>query len=194
MASHGLLVVLSAPSGAGKASLLRRLEELGVTLMHPVSVTTRPPRDNETDGKEYYFRSRQQFDAMLEEGAFVEWADVHGARYGTLRCELERCTEQGHDVVLELDVQGMRNLRRMGLPVVGVFLMPPSLEELERRLRCRGQNDEDSIKLRLDNAREEMDARVEYDHVIVNENLDEAARQFEAVLQQERKRRTAAAS
>lgn len=189
MAARGLLVVLSAPSGAGKASLLKRLEERGVTLMHPVSVTTRAPRENETDAKQYHFRSREQFDAMLENGEFVEWAEVHGARYGTLRAELERCTAAGHDVVLELDVQGMRNLRRAAVPVLAVFLMPPSLEELELRLRSRGQNDEASIQVRMENAREEISARVEYDHVIVNDDLDQAAQAFEKVLKEERARR-----
>jgi guanylate kinase len=190
VAARGLLVVLSAPSGAGKASVLRRLRERGLDLAHPVSVTTRSPREDEVDGREYFFRSRQQFDAMLEDGAFVEWAEVHGARYGTLRSELERCTETGTDCVLELDVQGMRNLRRAGVQVVSIFLMPPSMEELEQRLRGRGQNDEASIALRLENALEEMEARGEYDHVIVNDDLDAAAEAFEQVLKEERARRS----
>lgn len=185
----GLLIVLSAPSGAGKASILRRLVERGVKISHPVSVTTRAPRDGERDGHEYHFRTPKEFARLREKDAFVEWAEVHGQYYGTLRSELERCLREGKDVVLELDVQGMRNLREAGLPVVSVFLMPPDLSELERRLRARGQNDEASISLRLLNARDEMEAKDEYDHVIVNEDLDEAARLFEQVFEIERARR-----
>lgn len=186
---HAMLVVLSAPSGAGKASVLKQLATNGVHLMHPVSVTTRAPREGEQDGREYYFRSPEVFSALRDEGAFVEWAEVHGQYYGTLRSELERCLNDGNDVVLELDVQGMRNLREAGLPVLSVFLMPPSLAELERRLRSRGQNDEASISLRLLNARDEIEAKDEYDHVIVNDDLENAARTFEQVLEMERARK-----
>ena len=189
MAKQGLLIVLSAPSGAGKATLLQRMRQRGAVLNHPVSVTTRQPRADEAEGREYYFKTEAEFDALLEQGAFVEWAAVHGARYGTLRSELERYMTAGSDVVLELDVQGMRNLRQMGLPVVAVFLLPPDLHELERRIRGRGQNDEASINLRMQNARDEIAAKNEYDHVIVNDDLDEAARLFERVLEIERARR-----
>jgi len=188
VAKQGLLIVLSAPSGAGKATLLQRMRDRGAVLNHPVSVTTRQPRADEADGREYFFKAEAEFDALLEQGAFVEWAAVHGARYGTLRSELERHMAAGSDVVLELDVQGMRNLRAAGLKVVSVFLLPPDLEELERRIRGRGQNDEASINLRMQNARDEIAAKDEYDHVIINDNLDEAARLFAHVLEAERAR------
>lgn len=188
MAKPGLLLVLSAPSGAGKATLLHRLRERGVKLLHPVSVTTRAPRDGEQDGREYNFRSTEEFDALHSAGAFVEWAEVHGHRYGTLRTEVERCLALGKDVVFELDVQGMRALKAAKLPVVSVFLMPPSVEELDRRLRMRGQDDPDSIELRMQNAHDEIAAKDEYDYVIVNDDLETAAREFERVLATERDR------
>ncbi len=187
---RGLLVVLSAPSGAGKASLIKQLADHGVRLAHPVSVTTRAPRDGERDGHEYHFRSPSEFARLRDQGAFVEWAEVHGQYYGTLRTELERCLSVGDDVVLELDVQGMRNLREAGMKVVSVFLMPPSLDELERRLRSRGQNDEASISLRMLNARDEIEARDDYDHVVVNDDLERAAREFERILETERARQS----
>ena len=179
----GLIVVLSAPSGAGKNALLSALAEQGVSLKHPVSVTTRAPRDGEQHGKDYYFRTAEEFEALLAEGAFVEWAEVHGNRYGTLRAELERCLESDGDVVLELDVQGMRSLRRTGLPVMSVFLAPPSMAVLEERLRSRGTDSDDAIALRLRNAAEEMEAMGEFDHVIVNDELDRAANEMRKFLE-----------
>lgn len=189
MPGPGLLVVISAPSGAGKATVIRRLIEQGVRVSHPVSVTTRPPREGELDGREYYFRTPAEFDALLAANAFVEWAEVHGNRYGTLKSELERCTGQGNDVILELDVQGMRNLVRAGLNPVTIFLLPPSMDELERRLRERGTDTEETIALRLKNAREEIDAQIEYNHVIVNDDIDRAVCELKEILEAERARR-----
>lgn len=174
--------MLSAPSGAGKNALLSALAKEGVKLLHPISVTTRAPREGELDGREYYFRTPEAFDSLVAEGAFVEWAEVHGNRYGTLRAELDRCLATGGDVVLELDVQGMRNLRRTDLPVMSVFLAPPSMEVLEQRLRARGTEDDATIDLRLRNAAEEMAARHEFDHVIVNDELDRAAHEMRVFL------------
>ncbi|MFM1919603.1 MAG: hypothetical protein RLZZ303_1237 [Candidatus Hydrogenedentota bacterium] len=189
MPGPGLLVVISAPSGAGKATVIRRLIEHGVRVSHPVSVTTRSPREGELDGREYYFRTPEEFDALLADNAFVEWAEVHGNRYGTLKSELERCTGQGSDVLLELDVQGMRNLLRAGLNPVTIFLLPPSMDELERRLRNRGKDSEETIALRLQNAREEISARIEYNHVIINDDIDRAVRELKDILEEERTRR-----
>lgn len=186
MTKRGLLLVLSAPSGAGKHALVSRVRELGENLTHTISVTTRPPRRGEIDGRDYVFIDNERFDRHIESDALLEWAEVHGHRYGTLKSELDRCLDSGKDTVLELDIQGMRALRRLRDDVISVFLMPPSFEELERRLRVRNANDEADLALRLRNAREEIAASGAYDHVIVNDDLDRAANELIAVIRNER--------
>jgi len=181
-------IVIAAPSGAGKRTVLDRVRALDAGLAWAVSATTRPPRPGETEGKDYYFLSRAAFEEGIAAGHFVEWAEVHGNLYGTLKSEIERCRETGKDTLLELDVQGMRHLRRMGYDVVGVFIMPPSMEELERRLRGRGTDSEEVIAVRLANARAEMAARGEFDYVVVNDVVDRAAEDVAAILRAERLR------
>jgi len=176
------LVVLSAPSGTGKYALLSRARELGADLVTTISATTRTPRPGEVDGREYYFLSRAAFEERRDAGEFVEWAEVHAHLYGTLLSEVERCLAGGGVVVLELDVQGMRHLKALRDDVVTVFLMPPSMEELERRLRTRGAKDEADVALRLHNAQGEITSSKAYDHVIVNDDLDRAARELIAIL------------
>jgi len=187
VAASGVLLVISAPSGAGKLTLLNavraRMEDQFVTT---ISATTRPPRNGETHGVDYYFIDRDSFVARRERGEFAEWAEVHGNLYGTLNAELDRCLETGKDVILELDVQGMRNLCALRQDAVSVFLMPPSLEELEVRLRKRGTDDEDVIALRLKNARVEMAERHAFDYIVVNDKIEAAARDLEAIIHAER--------
>ncbi len=183
MAESPKIVVLSAPSGAGKNTLMARLRERGVPVAVTVSVTTRRPRPGEAEGEHYHFVSRGEFEARLADDAFYEWAEVHGNLYGTLKSEVERCLASGQHVVLELDVQGMRHMRKLRPDAVSVFLMPPGLDELERRLRSRGTNDEADIALRLRNAEVEMAARTEFDHVVVNDDLERAAVELERILQ-----------
>ncbi len=190
MAKRGILVVMSAPSGAGKRTLLEKLWETRPSLETTVSATTRAPRPAEVDGEDYHFLDRETFERRVAAGDFVEWAEVHGNLYGTLREELDRRLASGHDIILELDVQGMRNLKAQRDDVVTVFLTPPSLEELERRLRNRGTEDEAVIALRLRNARDEMAAQDEFDYVIVNDDLDRAAAEMENILRTERSRQT----
>jgi len=187
---RGLVLVLSAPSGAGKHAVIARVREFGEPLVETVSATTRAPRRGETDGVAYHFVDEATFRRLVAEGAFVEWAEVHGHLYGTLKSELDHRIESGRDVVLELDVQGMRALKRARDDVVSVFLMPPSIAELERRLRKRGLNDEADIAVRLRNAEKEIAARHESDYIIVNDDLDQAAREFIEVLRLERAART----
>lgn len=182
MAETAKLIVLSAPSGAGKNTLLARIRARGIPVAVSVSATTRMPRPGEVDGEHYHFISRAEFEQKLSENAFYEWAEVHGNLYGTLREEVDRCLASGSHVVLELDVQGRRHMRSLRPDAVSVFLMPPSFEELERRLRARGANDEADIQLRLKNAREEVAAQDEFDHVIVNDDLNRAAAELEQVL------------
>lgn len=189
MSGQGLLIVMSAPSGAGKQALLARLRETEPGILSTVSATTRPPRAGEMHGRDYYFLSREDFARRLDAGDFVEWAEVHGNCYGTLGEELDRCLATGQDVLLELDVQGMRHLRALRPDVLTVFLLPPSFEELERRLRKRNANAEDDMALRLRNAREEMAAQHEFDYRIVNDNLDRAASEMADIIRRERLRR-----
>ena len=165
---------MSGPSGVGKGTLVaelrRRVPSLGLT----VSATTRSPREGEKDGVSYYFLSEEEFGRRVEAGEFLEWANVHGHRYGTLHSEVDRLFAEGRSVVLEIDVQGGLNVRRVRPDTVLVFIEPPSAEELERRLRGRGTEDEETIRLRLSNAVSELEAAASYDVRVVNDDLDRA--------------------
>ncbi len=180
-APAGLIIVVSAPSGGGKGTILQRVSQTDPRLRHTVSATTRPPRPDEVEGKQYYFVNRQTFDRWVEEGRFAEWAEVHGDRYGTLRAELERVCGGG-DAVLELDVQGMRSIRSLHPDAITVFLLPPSKEVLEERLRKRGDIGPESLAIRLRNAEAEIAAKNEYTHQIVNDDLDAAVAEFHEIL------------
>ena len=183
---NGTLFVVSAPSGAGKHSVICPVLANDPNLTYAVSATTRKPRDGERDGEAYYFIDEETFQARVASGEFVEWAEVHGNLYGTLRSELERLLGTGKDVVLELDVQGMKNMRQANVGAVTVFIMPPSIEELERRLRSRGVDSAEDIAIRLKNADYEMEARSSYDHVIINDDLDDAIAAFRGIIEEKR--------
>ena len=187
---RGNVFVISAPSGAGKHTVLEGVFERDPDLAYSVSATTRLPRMNETHGKDYFFMDRMDFCRRIEGGEFAEWAEVHGNLYGTLRNELTRKTTSGMDVILELDVQGMRNLKATMPDVVSIFIMPPSLEDLEERLRARGANSEDDIELRLRNARGEIAACVAFDYIVVNDDLNEAVADVAAIIRAQRCRST----
>ena len=186
MANQGTLFVISAPSGAGKRTILKAVFAQDEDLEYAVSATTRPPRAGEVDGKDYVFLEKAEFQRRVDAGQFVEWAEVHGHQYGTLREELVRRCRSGKDVVLELDIQGMRALKALRDDVVTVFVKPPSLEALDARIRTRGADDEASIAVRLDNARAEMAAQGEYDHVIVNDVVDTAVKDLRAIVRTHR--------
>ena len=186
MSRKGFLYVVSAPSGAGKTTLCSRLSRLVPAVAYSVSHTTRSPRQGESDGVDYYFVSPERFKEMADGGGFVEWAAVHGHLYGTSRAELERLFGQGKDVILDIDTQGAAQIKRSGTPGVFIFILPPSMEELERRLRGRGLDDEGEIKRRLGRAAEEIKSYREYRYVIVNENLDAALDALMAVVAAER--------
>lgn len=181
----GLIIVVSAPSGGGKGTILQRLSAIDPRLRHTVSATTRAPRPGEVEGKHYYFVNRQTFDRWIAEGKFAEWAEVHGQRYGTLNAELDR-VRGGGDAVLELDVQGARAIRAVHPEALTVFLMPPSMAVLEERLRKRGDLTPESLAIRLKNAEAEMAAKNEYTYRIVNGDLDAAVEEFQAILRTER--------
>ena len=174
--------MVSGPSGVGKGTLVARLRERRPGLGLTVSATTRPPRAGETDGVSYHFLDDAEFARRVENGEFLEWARVHGHRYGTLRSEAERLMARGVSVVLEIDVQGGLNVRTVYPEVVLVFIEPPSMGELERRLRGRGTEDESSIELRLANASHEMDLASLYDVRIVNDDLERATEELAATI------------
>lgn len=186
--STGMLFVLSAPSGAGKLTVLNKVRNQEPNLITTISATTRAPRNGEKHAVDYYFIDENEFTSYIKDDAFVEWANVHGNYYGTLKSELERCRRNGNDVLLEVDVQGMRSIKAQYPEMVSIFLMPPSLEELARRLRQRGTDTEETIALRLRNAEEEMSARDEFDYVVVNDKLDDAVDNLRSILAKERTR------
>ena len=183
-AMTGNLFIVSAPSGAGKSSLVSAAlaEDKGLALS--VSYTTRPPRAGEVNGREYYFVDRKTFDSMLERGEFLESAEVHGNRYGTSQKWIAEARARGLDILLEIDWQGAQQVRKVFPDVVSIFILPPPpvLKELERRLRARGQDPEEAIQRRLRDAREEISHVAEFDYVIINKEFEEARRDLTAVV------------
>jgi guanylate kinase len=182
----GNLFVVAAPSGAGKSSLVKALMELDARVQPSVSHTTRPPRGQEKHGREYFFASEDEFDAMVANGAFLEWAHVHGRRYGTSRKAIEDRIAQGADVVLEIDWQGALQIRKIFANAVLIFVLPPSWEELRSRLERRGEDTSEVIETRLRNAAEEMSHAQEFDYVIINELFERAVFDMKAVVHAQR--------
>ncbi len=183
-----MLVVISAPSGAGKTSVLR-----GVFACHPearfsVSVTTRPPREGERNGVDYYFVDAREFDRLLSENEFIEWAWVHGNRYGTLRRTVEEGMTRGETVIFDTDTVGAANIRKLYPEAVLIFIAPPSLEVLRQRLENRSTETPERIAQRLEAAPREMERVGDYDYIIVNEILEDAVSGFNAILEAERLR------
>jgi guanylate kinase len=185
---HGLLFVVSAPSGTGKTTVVERLVETMPGLALSRSYTSRPERPGERDGVDYNFISRGVFQAMVQRGEFLEWADVFGNFYGTGRLETEGRLTGGADLVLVIDVQGARQVREQIAGTVGIFVLPPSFDALERRLRGRSKDPEDAIARRLDTARREVSAVLEYDYVVVNDALDRCVSEIAAIVTAERAR------
>lgn len=184
----GNLFVVAAPSGAGKSSLVKALMELDSQVQPSVSHTTRAPRGQEKHGREYFFVSSQEFDSMVLADAFVEWAHVHGQRYGTSKKMIEDRMAQGADVVLEIDYQGALQIKRMYANAVLVFILPPSWEELRSRLERRGEDAPDIIEIRLKNAADELAQAKEFDFVIINEVFERALFDLKAIVHAQRLR------
>jgi guanylate kinase len=182
----GNLFVVAAPSGAGKSSLVKALLELDSRVQPSVSHTTRPPRGQEKHGREYFFVSPQEFDAMVLADAFVEWAFVHGQRYGTSKKAIEERIAQGADVILEIDFQGALSIKRIFANAVLIFILPPSWEELRSRLERRGEDAPDVIEIRLQNAATEMAQAREFDFVIINELFERALFDLKAIVHAQR--------
>jgi guanylate kinase len=187
---RGLMFVLSSPSGAGKTTLSRLLMERMPDMRMSVSVTTRPKRPGEVEGRDYLFVDEARFSAMEKDGELLEWATVFGNLYGTPRKPVEQALAGGHDVLFDIDWQGTQQLRqRARSDVVSVFLLPPSAEALEARLHSRAQDSDEVIRGRMSRASHEMSHWAEYDYVVVNSDLDEAYSKIESILQVERLRR-----
>jgi guanylate kinase len=188
IARAGCLFIVSGPSGAGKTSICTPALEEFEDVRPSVSITTREPRRDEVEGKDYCFVDDARFDRMIADDEFVEWAEVHGSRYGTSRRSIEDALAAGRDLLLDIDVQGARQVKAVYPDCVAVFLLPPSRDRLEARLKSRGTESLDALALRLNAACEEIAAFVDYDYVIVNEDLDVAVKQFISILRGERQR------
>jgi guanylate kinase len=182
----GNLFVVAAPSGAGKSSLVKALLELDSRVQPSVSHTTRAPRGQEKHGREYFFVSQQEFDAMVAANAFVEWAHVHNQRYGTSKKAIEERMAQGADVILEIDFQGAIQIKDLFANAICIFILPPSWEELRSRLERRGEDAPDIIDLRMKNAQMEVANASKFDFVIINELFDRALFDLKAIVHSQR--------
>ena len=185
---RGLLFIVSAPSGTGKTTLVERLVQVVPKLRLSRSYTSRTARAGEQDGVDYNFISRERFEAMIEEGAFLEWADVFGNYYGTSAEDTEAVLAAGEDVVLVIDVQGARQVRGRGIETVGIFVLPPSASVLESRLRGRSKDSEEQILRRLEVARTQVGEFAQYEYVVVNDDIDGAVNRMRAIVMAERAR------
>ncbi|MEO3429650.1 guanylate kinase [Pelagibius sp. CAU 1746] len=187
---RGLMLVLSSPSGAGKTTISRRLLETDDNLSLSISATTRPARPGEVEGKDYYFVDQNRFDAMVAGGEMLEYAQVFGNNYGTPRAPVESALEAGRDVLFDIDWQGTQQVREAAREdLVSVFILPPSTEELERRLYARAQDSEEVVRARMAKAADEMSHWAEYDYIIINDDVDRSVEQVEAILTAERLKR-----
>lgn len=187
---RGLMLVLSSPSGAGKSTIARNLLESDNQFELSVSVTTRPRRGSEIDGRHYHFRSRREFEILRDNDELLEWAEVHGNYYATPRGAAERAMAEGRDMLFDIDWQGAQQLReKMRGDIVSIFILPPSMAELKERLKRRAEDQEAVIETRLKNARDEIEHWAEYDFVVVNDDLDRAFTEVVSIVQAERLRR-----
>ncbi|MCA8883346.1 MAG: guanylate kinase [Rhodobacteraceae bacterium] len=188
---RGLLIILSSPSGAGKSTLARRLRDWDPSIRFSVSATTRAPRPGETHGREYFFHSRPEFDAMVAEGALLEHAEVFGNCYGSPKAPVLAALDNGEDVLFDIDWQGGQQVRNSlrSEDVVSIFVLPPSIAELERRLNSRGQDSAETIAARMTRSRDEISHWAEYDYVLVNEDIDKAEAEIRAIVTAERLKR-----
>ncbi|WP_435168457.1 guanylate kinase [Falsirhodobacter sp. 1013] len=188
---RGLLLILSSPSGAGKSTLSKRLMAWDPTIRFSVSATTRAPRAGEVHGRDYFFRTREEFQSMVAEGQMLEHAEVFGNFYGSPRGPVEQAMSDGRDTLFDVDWQGGQQIRNsaLGRDVVSVFILPPSIAELERRLRGRGQDSDEVIAHRMAKSRDEISHWAEYDYVLINHDLERAEEELRTIVMAERLRR-----
>ena len=189
---RGLLLILSSPSGAGKSTLTKMLMAWDASMRFSVSATTRKPRAGEADGRDYFFRSRDEFESMVAAGEMLEHAEVFGNFYGTPKSPVEANMREGRDTVFDIDWQGGQQIRNsaLGGDVVSIFVLPPSIAELDRRLRSRGQDSDEVIAGRMAKSRDEISHWAEYDYVLINEDLGDTFERLKTILTAERLRRT----
>ncbi len=192
--SNGILFIVSAPSGAGKTTLCRMAVDYFPDLRHSISYTTRPLREGEKDGVDYHFLGKEIFQEMIDRGEFIEWAEVHGNRYGTSRSDIKAILRNGLDIILDIDVQGARQVKKQlsvnsEQSAVFIFILPPSVEACEERIRKRGKDSSEVMASRLKNARAEIREMVWYDYLIVNDNLENAFERLKSLIVAERSRR-----
>ena len=178
----GMLLVISGPSGTGKGTLIKRLMDEDSSLVFSVSATTRAPRPGEIDGVHYHFVTNEQYDQLVAENAFVEYANVHGNRYGTLRSEVYQRLERGENVVLDIDVQGALNVIAHEKEKVSIFILPPSMKVLRERLTGRGTETEEAVERRLHNAIWEISQKDQYEFKVINDDLDDCVRKLQAII------------
>jgi len=183
---EGMLIVLSGPSGAGKGTLCSQLLKRRPELVLSVSVTTRPPRPGEIDGVSYYFTDEARFKKMIDAGEFLEWAKVYNNYYGTPKKFVEEQLKQGKDVILEIDIQGARQVKKNCPNAVFIFILPPDIEELKKRIIKRGSENKESFDLRVKSAEEELKAMYDYDYAVVNDVVEEAVKKLESIILAER--------
>lgn len=191
-AHRGLLIILSSPSGAGKSTLARRLREWDPTIRFSISATTRPPRPGEEDGREYYFRDRDTFEKMVENREMLEHAEVFGNLYGSPKKPVVEALKKGIDVLFDIDWQGGQQIRNSlrAEDTVSIFVLPPSIAELERRLKARAQDEGAVIEARMDRSRDEISHWAEYDYVMINSDIDRATEEVRAIVMAERLKRS----
>ena len=182
----GMLLVISGPSGTGKGTLIERLMKEDPTLVFSVSATTRAPRPGEIDGVHYHFVTNEQYDQLVAENAFVEYANVHGNRYGTLRSEVYERLERGENVVLDIDVQGALNVIASEKEKVSIFILPPSMQELRSRLTGRGTETQEAVERRLHNAVWEISQKDKYQYKVINDDLESCLHTLQAIIEAEK--------
>jgi guanylate kinase len=188
MQQRGQIFVITAPSGTGKTTIIRAIRESGIGVGYCVSHTTREPRHGEIPGKHYHFITRRDFESMVDAGQFIEWAHVYGHLYGTSYSSMESQLSSGKDILLDLDIQGSEAIKRRFPESLSIFILPPSIEALKERLEKRGANDTKDVDLRMKKAAEEIMRFGEYDFIVVNDDLEQAVHEIEAIILSERAR------
>ena len=182
MNTRGLLIVISGPSGAGKGTLFNLMKKYFPDTYYSISATTRSPRQGERDGVDYFFMSREEFLELRDTDGFLEWAEVYGNYYGTPRSKVEESIAQGRDVILEIDIQGALHVKKQHPQGVFVFIVPPSIQELRRRIESRGQNSPEDMLKRLESAQAELAYVSEYDYVVINDEIEAATTKLKSII------------